>query len=64
MFLQVRLCALTARTDRHSVVFERSAGRRELVQVRSRVIMPNNQEADTVWPAAVFLRIHLRLCKC
>jgi hypothetical protein len=61
VLLEVGLGTLTARTDRDSEVFERGAARRELVQVWSCVVQPDDKETDAVWTPAVFLSIDLGL---
>jgi hypothetical protein len=53
VLLEVGLGTLTARTDRDSKVFERGAARRELVQVWSCVVQPDDKETDAVWTPAV-----------
>ena len=62
VLLQVCLRTLTPGTDGHCVVLERAARRRELVQVRAGVVVADDEEADTVWPPTVLLRVHLSLC--
>jgi hypothetical protein len=32
---------------------------RELVRVWSDVVQPDDEEADTVWTSAIFLRVHM-----
>ena len=59
--LEVCFCALAARADRDGVVLERRARRRKFKQMRTSTVLSDDEEADTVWAAPVFLRVDLCL---
>ena len=61
MPLEVCFCALAARADRDGVVLERRARRRKFKQMRTSTVLSDDEEADTVWAAPVFLRVDLCL---
>ena len=61
MLLQIRLGALATRTDRHGKILVRVPRRRELKQVRSSLILSDDEEANTIRPTSVLLSVHLRL---
>lgn len=57
--LEVGLGALVACAERHGVVLEAVARRRELVQVRAGIVDADHQEAHPVRPLAVLHRVEL-----
>ena len=61
MPLEVCFCALAARADRDGVILERRARRRKFKQMRTSTVLSDDEEADTVWAAPVFLRVDLCL---
>ena len=62
MPFQICFRTLAPRTNGHSVVFIRITGGTELVQVRSCLVLADDEEPNTIWPTTVFLRVHLSLC--
>ena len=61
MLLEVRFRALASCPDRHGKILVRVPGRRELVQMGPRLILPNDKKADSVGAPTVFLRVDLGL---
>lgn len=62
VFLQISFCALAPGSDGHGVVLVRISGGGEFVEMRTGLILPDDEEPDSVWTAAVFLSIYLGLC--
>lgn len=61
VLLQICLCTLASRADRHGVVLVRVTRRGELIEVRAVLVLANDKETNSIRAAAVFLSVHLSL---